>query len=61
YIGTGIVSMFLGANFLDYDVLAHDPLHGQHYGILAVELGVGITVASVMIVLFYAFAGRRHR
>lgn len=58
YIGTGVVSMLLGANFLDYDALAADPLDGQHYGILAVELGVGITVAAVMIVLFYAFAGR---
>ena len=61
YIGTGVLNMFLGANFLDYDVLAHDPLHGQHYGILSIELGVGITVAAVMIVLFYAFAGRRRQ
>jgi multicomponent Na+:H+ antiporter subunit B len=38
--------------------LAHDPLHGQHYGILFIELGVGVTVASVMLVIFYAFMGR---
>jgi len=35
--------------------LAHDPVHGQHYGILIVELGVGIAVAAVMITIFYAF------
>jgi multicomponent Na+:H+ antiporter subunit B len=58
YAGVGIVGMLLGGNFLDYNVLAHDPQHGQHYGILLVELGVGITVASVMIIVFYTFAGR---
>lgn len=56
YLGTGVASLFLGGNFLDYDVLAHDPLHGQHWGIFAVELGVGITVASVMLILFFSFS-----
>ena len=55
YTGVGVVSLLLGANFLDYDVLAADPVAGQHLGILLVELGVGLTVASVMILLFYAF------
>jgi len=27
--------------------------HAQHLGIFLIELGVGITVASVMIVIFY--------
>jgi multicomponent Na+:H+ antiporter subunit B len=58
YAGVGVVTMLLGGNYLDYDMLAHDPHHGQHWGIFAVELGVGITVASVMITVFYAFAGR---
>lgn len=31
---------------------------GQHLGIFLVELGVGITVTSVMTMIFYAFAGR---
>ena len=59
YGGVGIVSLLLGGRYLDYDVLAHDPVHGQHYGILLVELGVGITVASTMTAIFFAFAGRR--
>ena len=46
---------------LDYDVLGHDPVHGQHLGILLIEFGVGMTVASVMIVIFFAFAGRGRR
>ena len=31
---------------------------GQHLGIFLVELGVGITVTSVMTMIFYCFAGR---
>lgn len=58
YGSVGIVSMLAGKNFLDYSALAHDPVHGQHLGILLVELGVGITVASVMIIIFFTFAGR---
>jgi multicomponent Na+:H+ antiporter subunit B len=58
YAGVGVVTMLLGGNYLDYNMLAHDPHHGQHWGILTVELGVGITVASVMITVFYTFAGR---
>ena len=60
YAGTGLVSLVVGKNFLDYSALdSHDPAHGQHLGIFLVELGVGITVAAVMITIFFAFAGRR--
>jgi multicomponent Na+:H+ antiporter subunit B len=59
YIGTGFVGLLLGGNFLNYDVLAHNPVHGQEYGIMAVEVGVLVTVFGVMVGLFYAFAGRR--
>jgi len=58
YAGTGVLSLFFGGNYLDYSVLAHDPLHGQHWGIFAVEFGVGVTVAAVMVSLFYNFAGK---
>jgi len=61
YAGTGVASLLLGYNYLDYSALAHDPEHGQHYGILIVELGVGITVASVMVAIYYAFATRPPR
>ena len=56
YEGIGLLGIILGGNFLDYNVLSHDSVHGQHWGILLIELGVGITVASVMISIFYAFA-----
>ena len=60
YAGTGVFSLFVGRNFLDYSAIdPQDPAHGQHLGIFLVELGVGITVAAVMITIFFAFAGRR--
>ena len=59
FAGTGVVTMLMGGNFLDYDVLnAAHPSTGQHYGILVVELGVGMTVAAVMIAVYSTFAGR---
>ncbi len=58
YAGTGVATMMLGGNFLDYSVLLEDSVHGQHRGIFLVELGVGITVAGVMLMIFYMFAGR---
>ena len=58
YAGVGVAAMIFGGNFLDYNALAHDPTQGQHLGILLVELGVGITVASAMITIFIAFAGQ---
>ncbi len=58
YAGVGIAGVLLGGNFLDYFVLAHDSVHGQHRGIFLVEAGVCITVAGVMLMIFYMFAGR---
>lgn len=60
YAGVGLATLFLGENYLDYDAFYPNAEHhvGQHYGIIAVELGVGITVAAVMILLFFTFAGR---
>ncbi len=61
YGGTGVVSMLKGGNFLDYNVLAEDPIHGQHYGILVIEFGVGLTVACVMMLIFFAFISRGNK
>ena len=58
YAGTGFASILLGGNFLDYNVLSHDPVPGPHLGILLGDLGVGITVAAVMMATFFCFAGR---
>jgi multicomponent Na+:H+ antiporter subunit B len=61
YGGVGIYSLLVGRPFLDYSALADDPVHGQHLGVLLVELGVGIAVFSVVLLIFYAFSGRSSR
>jgi multicomponent Na+:H+ antiporter subunit B len=58
YAGVGFAGIALGGNYLDYFVLAADPVAGQHRGIFWIEAGVALTVAGVMLKLFYMFAGR---
>ncbi len=58
YGSVGIVSMLNGGNYLNYSVLAENDITGQHVGIIIIELGVGITVATAMILIFLTFARR---
>lgn len=58
YIGVGFAGLLQGGNFLDYFVLASDPVVGQHRGIFWIELGVAITVFGVLLKIFYLFARR---
>jgi multicomponent Na+:H+ antiporter subunit B len=60
YGGVGVINLLLGGNFLDYNILnpAH-PTHGQELGIMFVEIGVLVTVASVMLIIFYGFTSRQ--
>ena len=58
YTGVGFATILLGGTFLDYGYLSHDTVHGHHYGIFLIELGVGITVASVMIAIYQTFTAR---
>lgn len=58
YGGVGVAGILLGGNFLDYSVLAEDPVKGQQLGILMIEAGVGITVTGVLLSIFHAFAAR---
>lgn len=60
YLGVGVVNMLLGGALLDYDTLnPGHPESGQHLGILLVEMGIGITVGTVMVSIFAGFAYRR--
>lgn len=61
YASVGLYSMYKGGQFLDYNKLAVDPIAGQHYGIIIIELGVGITVFAVMLSIFYAFDSQAER
>jgi multicomponent Na+:H+ antiporter subunit B len=59
FAGTGIATMLLGGAFLEYGAFTPDhPEHGQHWGLLIIEFGVGLTVASVMITVYSTFASR---
>lgn len=58
YGGVGLAGLLLGGNYLDYFVLDPDPVHGQERGIFWVEVGVAVTVAGVMLKIFYMFADR---
>ena len=58
YATVGLAGIALGGNYLDYFVLDADSVRGQLRGIFWVEAGVALTVAGVMIKLFYLFAGR---
>ncbi|MFZ7124933.1 MAG: Na(+)/H(+) antiporter subunit B [Desulfobacterales bacterium] len=57
YVGTGLLCMLLGGNFLDYSRLAvflgGDPVMARSHGILIVEVGVGMAVMAVMVLLYY--------
>lgn len=61
YGAVGVAGIALGGNFLDYSVLASDPVTGQQIGILLIEAGVGITVCGALLTIFHAFASREPR
>jgi multicomponent Na+:H+ antiporter subunit B len=58
YGGVGVAGLMLGGNYLDYFVLDANSVHGQHRGIFWVEVGVAVTVAGVMLKIFYMFTDR---
>jgi multicomponent Na+:H+ antiporter subunit B len=48
--------VLLGGNFLDYNVLRANPVAGQQFGIILIELGVLLTVSATVTLLAYTFA-----
>ena len=58
YGGVGLAGILLGSSFLDYSVLATDPVTGQQVGIILIEAGVGMAVTGVLLSIFHAFAAR---
>jgi multicomponent Na+:H+ antiporter subunit B len=59
FAGTGFATVLLGENYLDYDAFGLEDQIGQVGGIIAVELGVGLTVWAGLLAVFLTFA-RRH-
>lgn len=59
YGGIGLLCVLAGGAYLQYDKLPlSSPKLASHLGIYGVEIGVGITVAAVMITIFFETAGR---
>ena len=57
YIIVGFITLFLGGNFLEYNVLLpQNHKIAQQIGIITIELGVGIAVFSVMLLIYSLFA-----
>ncbi len=59
YGAVGVLCMLMGGAFLDYSVLAENPVLGQQLGILVIEAGVGLAVCGALLSIFHAFAARR--
>ena len=55
YTIVGFLGILLGGNFLEYNDLSSTPMRGQLLGVFLVELGVGLTVSNVMVLVFYSF------
>ena len=57
YGGVGVASMLMGGEFLNYTALKPaEPILAQMKGIMLIEMGVGITVFSVLTMIFILFA-----
>ncbi len=55
YFGTGLVALIMGGYFLDYGQLpipGLEPADLRYWGILIIELGIGITVMTVLVLIY---------
>lgn len=59
YATVGLLGVALGGRFLDFYPLLPGPHAAQQTGIITVELGVGVTVATVVMLFFTLFARRK--
>ncbi|PWG65131.1 Na(+)/H(+) antiporter subunit B [Sediminicurvatus halobius] len=59
YCFIGLLGVLLGGRYLDFYPLLPGKHAGQQAGIILVEFGVGVTVASVVMLIFLYFSRRR--
>lgn len=55
YFGTGLAAMITGGYFLDYGYLpiaGMDPAWLRYTGILIIEVGIGLTVMAILIMIY---------
>jgi multicomponent Na+:H+ antiporter subunit B len=65
FAGIGVLSILLGANFLDYSVLESiipgiSSIEAHSFGILCVEIGVAIAVMAIMIAIYANLSSNGH-
>lgn len=61
YAGVGVWAMLKGGSYLEYQALFGEGPgghHGQHAGIIIIEIGVLFAVSGALTTIFYALAGR---
>ncbi len=59
YCAVGLAGVLLGSHFLDYSPLLASPKGAQQLGIVTVEFGLGITVSTVVMLIFTLFVRRK--
>lgn len=55
YFGTGLAAIFTGGYFLDYGELpipGMDPSWLRYTGILIIEVGIGLTVMAILVLIY---------
>ena len=56
YFATGAVAVMMGSYFLDYEALPFpgglDPAGLRYYGILSIEIGIGIAVMAILVMIY---------
>lgn len=55
YFGTGLVSVLMGGYFLDYGMLpipGLEPVMLRFYGLLIIEVGIGLAVMSILVMIY---------
>ena len=64
YAGIGLLPLLLGEAFLNYSALpipGMDAAARRHWGILGIEIGVGVAVAATAVSIFYSLRGEEPR
>ena len=60
YATIGLLCILAGGAYLEYDMLPlGTPKLASHLGIYGIEIGIGITVAAVLITIFFETARRK--
>ncbi len=55
YFATGLVAMWMGGYFLDYEYLPFlgmEPSMVRYWGILIIEVGIGLAVMAILVMIY---------